>query len=330
MGLEFRIYRSLEELNDRFGPAALTIGNFDGVHAGHRRILRRVVALARERGWKPSALTFHPHPAKIVAPEFAPRLLTTPEQRCQLMRDEGIAQVLIMPFTREVSRLSPEEFARAVLKQRLDARAVLVGHNFRFGYQHAGDAALLAELGGKLGFLSEALPAVAVRGRVVSSSEVRRLVQAGAVSLACRLLERPYALEGEVVPGRGIGARKTVPTLNLAPGAEVLPATGVYITRTRDLANGRAWPSATNVGYRPTFGGDTLLVETFLLEPFEGEPPRAIRVEFLRRLREERRFADAEALKAQILRDAGRAQAYFRRLQAFARRGTNIARRSRC
>lgn len=313
----FRIYRSLEEIDRNFGPCALTIGNFDGVHAGHRRILRRVLAIARERSWKPSALTFDPHPAKIVAPERAPRLLTSVEERCLLMREEGIAQVLILPFTRELSRLSPEQFARWILKEKLDARAVVVGDNFRFGYQHAGDTRLLAELGRELGFISEALPAVSIRSRVVSSSEIRRLVESGAVSLACRLLERPYSIEGEIVPGHGIGAKKTVPTLNLAARAEVLPARGVYITRTHDAAGIRSWPSITNIGYRPTFGGETLSVETHLLAPLEGGSPRAIRLEFLRRLREERQFPAPEALKAQILRDAARAQAYFRRVRSW-------------
>ncbi|MEK7406118.1 MAG: bifunctional riboflavin kinase/FAD synthetase, partial [Acidobacteriota bacterium] len=178
-----RIYRSLEEIDHAFGPCALTIGNFDGVHAGHRRILRRVAAVARERGWKPSALTFDPHPLRVVAPARAPRLLTTPEERCRLMEEEGIAQALILPFNREVSLLGPEEFARGVLKDKLDARVVLVGDNFRFGYQHAGDTRLLEQLGRRLGFAVEALAAVSLRGRVISSSEVRRLIEAGAVSL---------------------------------------------------------------------------------------------------------------------------------------------------
>ena len=297
-----------------FGPTALTIGNFDGVHAGHREILRRVVALARERGWKPSVLTFDPHPARIVAPDRAPRLLTTPEERARLMREEGIEQVLILPFTRELAGFSPERFVREIVVERLEARAVLVGDNFRFGHEHAGDTRLLAELGRRYGFLVEAVPAIRMRGRVVSSSEVRRLVEAGSVALAGRLLARPYALEGEVVPGHGIGSKQTVPTLNLAPAAEVMPARGVYVTRTSDSASGRRWISVTNIGTRPTFGGDSVTVETFLLDPLEGASPRVIRVEFLERLREERRFDDAAALKVQILRDVARARAYFRRV----------------
>ena len=315
----FRIYHSLQEAADGFGPCALTVGNFDGVHAGHRRILRRVVWLAHQNGWKPAALTFDPHPAKIVAPQRAPRLLTTPEQRALLMRDEGIAQVLVLPFTPELSRFRPEQFVQTILREKLDARAVLVGENFRFGYRHAGDTRLLSELGQRHGFLTEVLPAVALRGRTVSSSEVRRLLDRGKVSLAARLLERPHALQGTVVPGQGIGSKMTVPTLNLAPGAEVLPATGVYITRTHALDDGRSWPSVTNVGCRPTFGGDTLLVETSLLSPLQGAPPRVIRVELLHRLRGERKFPNPELLRAQILRDVARAQAFFRRLERLRR-----------
>jgi len=320
----FRIYHSLQEASDGFGPCALTVGNFDGVHAGHRRILRRVVWLAHQNGWKPAALTFDPHPAKIVAPQRAPRLLTTPEQRALLMRDEGIAQVLVLPFTPELSRFSPEQFVQTILREKLDARAVLVGDNFRFGYRHAGDTRLLTELGKKHGFLTEVIPAVALRGHTVSSSEVRRLLDRGKVSLAGRLLERPYALQGTVVPGQGIGSKMTVPTLNLAPGAEVLPANGVYITRTHalDLAgHGSAppWTSVTNVGCRPTFGGDTLLVETSLLSPLQGAPPQVIRVELLHRLRGERKFPNPELLRAQILRDVARAQAFFRRLERLRR-----------
>jgi riboflavin kinase/FMN adenylyltransferase len=153
-----------------------------------------------------------------------------------------------------------------------------------------------------------------MRGRVVSSSEVRRLIDAGNVALAGRLLARPYALEGEVVSGQGIGSKQTVPTLNLAPAAEVMPARGVYVTRTADAASGRSWTSVTNIGTRPTFGGDSVTIETFLLDPLEGASPLAIRVEFLRRLREERRFEDAAALKLQILWDVARAQAFFRRV----------------
>jgi riboflavin kinase/FMN adenylyltransferase len=148
---------------------------------------------------------------------------------------------------------------------------------------------------------------------------VRQLIEAGRVSRAGRLLERPFALEGEVVAGCGVGSKQTVPTLNLAPSSDVLPATGVYVTRTRDLESDRSWPSVTNVGYRPTFEGRDLSIETFLLVPLEGASPKRIAVEFCLRLREERKFETPEKLKAQILRDAARAQEYFHRVHEWTR-----------
>ena len=316
-----RVYHSLAEVPPEFGPSALTIGNFDGVHYGHRRILRRLKALADANGWKASVLTFDPHPTRVVAPERTPPLLTMPEERAQLMREEGIEQVLILPFTRELAQLSPEEFVTRLVAERLGARAVLVGDNFRYGHRHAGNVALLAEMGRKLGFETEIVPAVSCRGRVVSSSGIRDLIRTGRVGLAARFLLHPYALEGRVVPGHGVGSKQTVPTLNLATDAEVLPATGVYVTRTSDPDTGHEWNSITNVGYRPTFGkSEELSVETFLLDPLDGEAPSRIRVAFLRRVREERKFESSAALRSQILKDAGTAQRYFRRLKAWTGR----------
>ena len=309
-----RIYRSLDEVPADFGPSALTIGNFDGVHTGHRSILRRVKQIAAERGWKPSALMFDPHPARVVAPQRAPRLMTAPVRRAALMAAEGIEQALILPFTAEIARLTPEQFVRQIVAGRLGARAVLVGDNFRFGHDHAGHVDTLRELGSHLGFDTEIVPAVNRRGRAVSSSAIRGLLESGRVALAARWLERPYALEGEVVAGRGVGSRQTVPTLNLSTAAELIPKTGVYVTRTRDLEEVRVWNSITNIGYRPTFGDSTeLTIETFLLDPLAGETLRRISVEFLWRVREERKFSNPEALKARILRDAAAARRYFAR-----------------
>lgn len=294
--------------------SALTIGNFDGVHAGHREIMRRVVSVARENGWQPAVLTFDPHPTRVVAPDRAPRLLTTLDRRIQLIRAQGIQRVEVLPFTHEIAKLTPEEFVRQMLVERLHAGAILVGENFRFGHRASGDIVTLRELGERYGFTTEALPHVKRRNRVASSSEIRRLIELGNVSLACRLLERPFTLEGAVVSGHGIGSKQTVPTLNLETACEVLPARGVYVTRTSDAGSGRKWESITNVGYRPTFGGDRLTVETFLLSPLQGETPARISVEFLHRIRDEKKFDSPEALKAQILRDVARTQTYFRRL----------------
>jgi riboflavin kinase/FMN adenylyltransferase len=312
------IYRSLDEVPAGFGPSALTIGNFDGVHLGHRRILRRVAALAREHGWKPSALTFNPHPTRIVAPERASRLMTSPEERAHLMSEEDIEQVLILPFDRSVAQLEPEVFVRHLLIERLGVRAVVVGDNFRFGRDHAGNVRLLAEFGERFGFLTEVISAAECRGRTISSSVIRQAIEKGSVAWAARLLGRPYSLTGEVVKGHGIGSKQTVPTLNLATASEVIPSRGVYLTRTHDVVDRRRWNSITNVGYRPTFGSDQeLTIETFLLEALEGATPERIRVEFLCRVRDERKFDTPEALKAQILSDVRVARNYFRRLQTW-------------
>jgi riboflavin kinase/FMN adenylyltransferase len=310
------IHRSLAETPPDFGPCAITIGNFDGVHAGHRKILRRVAALAREEGWKAAALTFDPHPAKLLAPASAPRLLTTLDQRARMMLEQGIDQILILPFTLEVAALTPEEFVRELLVDKLGTRAVLVGANFHFGKRAAGDAGTLEQLGERYSFETDILAPVVWRKRVISSSEIRRLIEAGDVSTACRMLSRPHLLDGAVVRGEGIGSKQTVPTLNLDTQAEVVPGNGVYVTRTRD--GQREWPSITNIGYRPTFDGRHRTIETYLLSALDGAPPEKISVEFLRRVRDERKFENPEALKAQILRDVSRAQTYFRRLDAVA------------
>jgi len=320
----FRVYHSLAEVGPDARPTAVAIGNFDGVHAGHRKLFRRIAEVARDEGWRPSVLTFDPHPTKLIAPDRAPKLLNTPEQRWEFMREEGIEQIFVMTFNREFATLSPEEFVRKVLVDGISAARVFVGENFRFGARQAGDVALLSRLGKELGFGVEVVPNVYVRGRMSSSTEARRLIEDGRVSLACRVLERPYWIEGAIVPGHGIGSKQTVPTLNLNANAEVIPADGVYITRTTDRMNPQIWKSITNVGMRPTFDGRERTIETFLLSPLEGEVPRYIRLEFLKRVRGERRFDSPEALKAQILHDVKTAEKYFRRLARFSRQPASL------
>ncbi|MBK9166790.1 MAG: bifunctional riboflavin kinase/FAD synthetase [Bryobacterales bacterium] len=308
-----RIYRSLDEATG-FGPCALTIGNFDGVHTGHRELFLRVCDAARRLRVRPSALTFDPHPARVVAPDRAPKLLTTLDERCRLMAAEGIEQVLILPFTGEVAALPPEAFIERILVEHLGTRAVVVGANFRFGRGQAGGTATLEAAGRVLGFEVDIAPPVWRKGRIVSSSAVRRAVEAGRMAEARHLLARPFTLSGEIVRGHGVGSKQTVPTLNLAWTTGVLPPSGVYVTCSEDPHTGRRWPSVTNVGMRPTFNGKALTVETFLLRPLDGTSPSNLRLAFLRRLRDERKFPSPEALKAQILADVRRAERYFRRL----------------
>jgi riboflavin kinase / FMN adenylyltransferase len=311
-----RVARSLEEAA-AFEPVAVTIGNFDGVHTGHQLLLHEVTTAAREKGLQPAVLTFDPHPASIVAPQRAARLLTTQAERCSILAREGIEYVLVLPFTREMAHWTPEQFVERVLVKALRARVVIVGSNFLFGHDQAGDTKVLAQLGQRFGFETRVITPVKRRGRTVSSSEIRRAVESGNVALAARLLGRPYATAGVVVPGHGIGSKQTVPTLNLRTHAQVLPATAVYITRTFDLESPRHWNSITNIGYRPTFESTDpqLTIETFLLDPLTDPTPQQIRVDYLRRVREERKFESPEALKTQILHDVSRAQAFFRRLK---------------
>jgi riboflavin kinase / FMN adenylyltransferase len=265
----------------------------------------------------------------------------TIDQRVRGMQEEGIEAVLLLPFSLDFARLTPEQFANEILARTLGTRVVLVGDDFRFGYKQAGNVETMRELGERLGFEVEAISGITRRGERVSSSAIRKMVGTGAVSRACRTLGAPFALEGNVVRGQGIGSKQTVPTLNLEPLNEVLPKAGVYVTRTlalslppgrgsvtpdefpsRDPASplgvlarqGATWNSITNVGYRPTFDGENLTIETFLLDPFDGETPQKIEVSFLFFVRDERKFETPEALKAQILRDVGVAKRLHRRL----------------
>jgi len=308
-----QVFRSLDDAAGRFGPCALTIGNFDGTHLAHQALFNEVSLLAASRHWHPAALTFDPHPAYIVAPDKAPRRITSFEQRVEVMAACGIRKVLILPFTPELAQVSPDSFVRHMLVQALQTKAIVVGDNFRFGHRHAGDMHLLAELGLELGFSTHIEPAIRSRYGVISSTLIRQAVFSGKMDMATRLLGRPYALTGAVVSGHGIGSRQTVPTLNIEPATEVLPPDGVYISRTRDLDASRSWNSITNIGRRPTFNGDRLGIETFLLDPFDGHTPARIEVQLLRRVRDERKFDSPEALKTQIFRDVARAQAYHRR-----------------
>lgn len=312
-----RVFWGFDHVPPDFGPCALTIGNFDGVHIGHQELMRRTAEIARAGGRKAAVLTFQPHPAKVIAPARAPKMICDFTRRAELMGAAGIEHVLVLPFTEELSRWTPEEFVVDLLVRKLGAKAIVIGDDFRFGHKQAGDRALLERLGREHGFDVVTVAPVEIRRQRVSSSLLREMAAAGRIARASRLLARPFELEGRVVSGHGIGSKQTVPTLNLAPDSEVLPRTGVYVTRTVELPEGRRWESITNLGVRPTFNGDALTIETYLLSPFEPPDPERIRVEFLWRIRDERKFASPEELKAQILRDARRAIQIHARLRRF-------------
>ncbi len=306
-----RVARSLSELTSPLEAPVVTVGNFDGVHRGHQRILETVVKEARQRRGTAVAVTFEPQPSKLLRPEAAPPLLTTLEQKLALLEAAGLDLAVVVPFTREFSQLSPRAFADEVLRRGLGATMVCVGESFRFGQRQAGDAALLAELARELGFELRVVAPVVFRRQTASSSLVRQLIQKGEVARAGRLLARPYALTGSVAPGAGRGRTLDFPTLNLLPEQECLPARGVYATET--LVEGRAFPAATNVGVRPTFGGEQLVVESHLLDFRETVTAGRLEVRFHERLREERKFPSADALREQIADDVERTRRFFAR-----------------
>ena len=305
-----KVFRSASDRPAGLPQTVVAIGTFDGVHIGHQKVIGDAVALARERRMAAAVLTFDPHPAVVLNPAGAPKLIMTFGQRLAALEALGVEYVFAMPFSAGIAQLTPTEFVETFLAGALRARVVFVGDDFRFGHKRAGDVSTLRDLG------LEVHPAHPVmwRGARASSTAIRELVTAGRVNRAARLLGRPFALTGPVVKGQGIGSKQTVPTLNLAPENELLPADGVYVTRTTDPATNRCWRSITNIGNRPTFGGVERTVETFLLEPFTEPAPDRIDVDFLRYVRAERKFATPEKLKAQIFCDVAVASRLHRRL----------------
>jgi riboflavin kinase/FMN adenylyltransferase len=295
--------------------SVLAVGNFDGLHLGHQAILRATVERALETNAVSTALTFDPPPLKVLRPESAPPRISTNTQRIEWCSTLGLEAAVVMPFTIELSRLSAEDFVEQILVGELRVATILVGENFRFGHRQTGNVKLLRELGERLGFEVVILPPVVFRGEIVSSTIIRREIAEGDVSHAGRLLGRPFVLTGEVVSGTGTGSKFTFPTLNLVPEQELLPARGVYITRTCFPGDSRSHRSVTNIGMRPTFNGTALTVETHLLD-FRGEiPAKRMEVRFWKRLRQEMKFSGAEELRQQIARDIDSANRFFNRLR---------------
>jgi phosphoribosyl 1,2-cyclic phosphate phosphodiesterase len=315
------VFDSAEKWREFYGPSkrgsVLAIGNFDGIHLGHQAILKQAVELAAKTSAVATALTFEPSPLKILRPESAPKRISTPEQRLEWFRAVDVESAVVLPFTVELSKLTPQEFVERILVGELQVRAVLVGENFRFGHKQAGNTALLDQLAAANGFEVIALAPVEAHGEVVSSTVIRREIAAGDVAQAGRLLGRPYVLTGEIVSGTGTGRKFTFPTLNLRPDQELLPAPGVYITRTLLVGETTSRRSVTNIGVRPTFNGATLTVETHLLDFNQDIRPRRIELRFWKRLRSEKKFSGPEALRAQIARDIRSANRFFTLLRKF-------------
>jgi riboflavin kinase/FMN adenylyltransferase len=320
-----KIFRQLAEIPPDFGPTIATIGNFDGVHRGHCGVIAEVVARAHALGIQSIAITFDPHPARVIRPESSQPLITPLAEKLALLASTGIDAVLILPFTLEFSRTSARTFATNVLRKTLHVTELHEGENFRFGYQAEAGIDSLETLGRELGFSVRVYTPQAVRGEAISSSTVRKFIAEGDVSHVRALLGRPFAIASTPASGRGYGTRYTVPTINLAPYAELLPANGVYVTSLiigagESRTHSETFDAVTNVGNRPTFGADSFAVESHLLNfhPIALDENTPLTLTFLHRLRPEMRWPNPEALREQIGRDVAKAKRYFSLCRAVA------------
>ena len=302
-----QIVRGLQSFPPDGRASAVALGAFDGIHLGHRAILARAVALARQHGLAAVACTFDRHPLEVLQPERAPLPITTLEERLELIAAIGVDATLVLPFTADLARVEPEAFVADVLGRRLSAREVVVGFNHRFGRGARGDAALLGELSGAGGFRVHVMPPLQVDSVPVSSSEIRIALQVGDVQRAARFLGRPYSVAGEVVAGDGRGRTLGFPTANVKADRPVLVARGVYSAGAE--VDGRAWRAVVNVGVRPTFGDNALAVEAHVLDFSGNLYGRRVTLRFVARIRDELKFSSVDALRGQIARDVAAARA---------------------
>ena len=313
------------ELPADFRSTVVSVGNYDGVHLGHRFLLARVVERARALGARSLAVTFEPHPTHLLRPGAGPRLITpTLAERLDLLATTGIDATAVLPFTAAFSQQSAEAFAHNVLLQQLRAVEVHEGDNFRFGHRAQAGVEELIALGAKFGFAVHIYKALQIRGMDVSSSLIRQLVSAGDMRRARWLLGRPFSILSTQAHGRGIGSRLTVPTINFARYDGLVPAAGVYVTRMQiaaGLPDELCFDAVTNIGTRPTFADASFAIESHLLDfhppdsPLDLTETTPLRLTFLARLRDERQWPSPEALREQIGRDVQAARRYLRRLK---------------
>jgi riboflavin kinase / FMN adenylyltransferase len=315
-----QLFRKLEDIPADFGPAVVSVGNFDGVHLGHQKVISHMVSRAKALNARSIVLSFDPHPVRILRPREAPPLITPMSTKLKLLEQTGVDAAAIIPFSRDLSNMAPFEFAETVLFTALHAIEVHEGFNFRFGHRAEGNVERLREFGHKLGFEVVVHSPLTVRGHAVSSSQIRKLISAGNVAVARHLLNRPFAVLGTPGRGRGFGTKYAVPTINLSRYDELMPGNGVYVTHIR-VAD-ETFDSVTNVGNRPTFGPDSFAIETHILDfhPLELTPETEIELTFHKQMREERRFASPEALKEQISRDVHHARRFFSLMRRFTRK----------
>lgn len=298
------------DIDSQFPNPVLTIGNYDGVHIGHKRIIAKVVEKAREISGTPMLMTFSPHPHSILEPDSYIRLITPLHVKERLIAENGIEAMFVIPFDENLRSISPESFIRDILVEKLGVAGVIVGYDFRFGKGGVGDVGMLREYSEKLGFYFDIVGAITIDEEKIGSNRIRRLIMDGDVKKANELLDRPHMIEGVVVRGASRGKSIGFPTINFETVFELIPGNGVYITEVE--FGGQRWPSVTNIGFNPTFDGKKLLVETHILD-FSGDLyDRDVVIYFHERLRGEIKFKGIEELKEMIAKDVATAREYFK------------------
>ncbi|MBI4775073.1 MAG: bifunctional riboflavin kinase/FAD synthetase [Deltaproteobacteria bacterium] len=306
------VFYSLSEIRHPFKKAVVTIGNFDGVHVGHKALFDHIKQLAKEMDGESVVVTFDPHPLAVVhsASILPPPMINSLEQRLELVREYGIDHVVVIPFTVEFSRIRARDFVEGILCRCLGMKAIVIGHDYAFGYKREGNLELLLRMSEEQDFRVVRMDAVEFEGERVSSTTIRHLIKQGGMEKVRKFLGRPFQMRGKVVPGRKVGgAVLGFPTANMETGQEIMPGQGVYVVEV--ILRGKTYAGVCNVGYNPTFGLERLSVEAYLFDFNENIYGERIQINFLHKLRNEMKFSSVQELSEQIARDVEEARAYF-------------------
>ena len=312
---EMTVIYDLEHLEKPLNNPVLTIGNFDGVHKGHLALFEKVKERARAIRGESTVMTFEPHPIKVMKPGNGPPLITMIKQKLELIGDAGIDIIFCLPFTKQFATISARNFVQSILLEKIGMKELVVGYDYAFGHKREGNIQILKEMGIDLGFAVHVVSSIKIDDRLVSSTSIRNLIQEGRLVEAKTLLGRDYQISGIVVSGKNRGGRLLgFPTANLAPIDELTPKVGVYAVTV--VVDGRTYEGVTNIGYNPTFGNGAFSVETHILDFSEDLLGKAIKVNFIQRLRNEKTYGSVKELADQIALDVGQAKKIFADIKA--------------
>lgn len=291
--------------------AVATFGNFDGVHKGHQKIIKKVVKNARKNRGTAVLYTFDPHPVKVLAPELTPPLLQTQGQKKALLESLGLDIMIIEPFTKSFSENSAQKFFQEIIVERIRTKEIIIGYDFTFGLQRSANVEDLQKMADAEGIKVDIVNPIFHKNSLISSTHIRHFVEIGNLNATKTMLGRPYSIEGKVIKGRGVGAEIGFHTANLKSQNEIIPPPGVYITRTKKQKTKKAYMSLTNIGYNPTFKGTVLSIETYLLDFSGSLLGQKLEIEFLKKIRREMTFESPEELRSQIIKDIEKARKYY-------------------